>query len=160
MYLTEVNETLRIKKAAFTSMPRDKFVIVPVSDWIRTEMSKSFLSEYRFRVIHNGINTDIFNVCPDKEVIEKYGLKGKRIFLGVASIWSREKGLDEFMQLSKLLNDDEVIVLVGMKEEEKKKLPRNIIGISRTRKIFISLLSCIQLPMPLSIPRGRIIILR
>ena len=70
--------------AAFTSMPRDKFVIVPVSDWIRTEMSKSFLSEYRFRVIHNGINTDIFNVCPDKEVIEKYGLKGKRIFLGVA----------------------------------------------------------------------------
>lgn len=123
------------KKAAFTSMPRDKFVIVPVSDWIKTEMSKSFLSEYRFRVIHNGINTDIFNVCPDKEVIEKYGLKGKRIFLGVASIWSREKGLDDFMQLSKLLNDDEVIVLVGMKEEEKKKLPRNIIGISRTENI-------------------------
>lgn len=123
------------KKAAFTSMPRDKFVIVPVSDWIRTEMSKSFLSEYRFRVIHNGINTDIFNVCPDKEVIGKYGLKGKRIFLGVASIWSREKGLDDFMQLSKLLNDDEVIVLVGMKEEEKKKLPRNIIGISRTENI-------------------------
>lgn len=124
------------KKAAFTSMPRDKFVIVPVSDWIRTEMSESFLSEYRFRVIHNGINTDIFNVCPDKEVIEKYGLKGKRIFLGVASIWSREKGLDDFMQLSKLLNDDEVIVLVGMKEEEKKKLPRNIIGISRTENIY------------------------
>lgn len=123
------------KKAAFTSMPRDKFVIVPVSDWIRTEMSESFLSEYRFRVIHNGINTDIFNVCPDKEVIEKYGLKGKRIFLGVASIWSREKGLNDFMQLSKLLNDDEVIVLVGMKEEEKKKLPRNIIGISRTENI-------------------------
>lgn len=123
------------KKAAFTSMPRDKFVIVPVSDWIKTEMSKSFLSEYRFRVIHNGINTDIFNVCPDKEVIEKYGLKGKRIFLGVASIWSREKGLNDFMQLSKLLNDDEVIVLVGMKEEEKKKLPRNIIGISRTENI-------------------------
>lgn len=123
------------KKAAFTSMPRDKFVIVPVSDWIRTEMSESFLSEYRFRVIHNGINTDIFNVSPDKEVIEKYGLKGKRIFLGVASIWSREKGLDDFMQLSKLLNDDEVIVLVGMKEEEKKKLPRNIIGISRTENI-------------------------
>lgn len=123
------------KKAAFTSMPRDKFVIVPVSDWIKTEMSKSFLSEYRFRVIHNGINTDIFNVCPDKEVIEKYGLKGKRIFLGVASIWSRKKGLDDFMQLSKLLNDDEVIVLVGMKEEEKKKLPRNIIGISRTENI-------------------------
>ena len=53
----------------------------------------------------------------------------------MASIWSREKGLDDFMQLSKLLNDDEVIVLVGMKEEEKKKLPRNIIGISRTENI-------------------------
>ena len=39
------------KKAAFTSMPRDKFVIVPVSRWIRNEMSLSFLKEYDFRVI-------------------------------------------------------------------------------------------------------------
>ena len=30
------------KKAAFTSMPRDKFVIVPVSDWIRQRCQSRF----------------------------------------------------------------------------------------------------------------------
>ena len=78
------------KKAAFTSMPRDKFVIVPVSRWIRNEMSLSFLKEYDFRVIHNGINTEIFNIYPSQAVVAKYGLEGKNILLGVASIWSKE----------------------------------------------------------------------
>lgn len=123
------------KKAAFTSMPKDKLVIVPVSEWIRNEMSKSFLGGYNFRVIHNGINTDVFKICNENDVIEKYGLKGKHILLGVASIWSREKGFDDFMQLSRMLNDDETIVLVGIKNEERKKLPNNIIGISRTENV-------------------------
>lgn len=123
------------KKTAFTSMPKDKLVIVPVSEWIRSEMSKSFLGGYNFRVIHNGINTDVFKICNENDVIEKYGLKGKHILLGVASIWSREKGFDDFMQLSRMLNDDETIVLVGIKNEERKKLPNNIIGISRTENV-------------------------
>lgn len=123
------------KKTAFTSMPKDKLVIVPVSEWIRSEMSKSFLGGYNFRVIHNGINTDVFKICNENDVIEKYGLKGKHILLGVASIWSREKGFDDFLQLSRMLNDDETIVLVGIKNEERKKLPNNIIGISRTENV-------------------------
>lgn len=123
------------KKAAFTSMPKNKLVIVPVSEWIRSEMSKSFLGGYNFRVIHNGINTGVFKICNENDVIEKYGLKGKHILLGVASIWSREKGFDDFMQLSRMLNDDETIVLVGIKNEERKKLPNNIIGISRTENV-------------------------
>lgn len=53
----------------------------------------------------------------------------------MASIWSREKGFDDFMQLSRMLNDDETIVLVGIKNEERKKLPNNIIGISRTENV-------------------------
>lgn len=123
------------KKAAFTSMPRDKFVIVPVSRWIRNEMSLSFLKEYDFRVIHNGINTEIFNIYPSQAVVAKYGLDGKNILLGVASIWSKEKGLDDFIRMSELLSGDEVIVLVGVKADEKKRLPSNIVGISRTENM-------------------------
>ena len=40
------------KKEAFTSMPQDKLVIVPVSDWIRSEMQKSFFCGYNFRYIY------------------------------------------------------------------------------------------------------------
>ena len=68
-------------------------------------------------------------------MIAKYGLTGKHVILGVASIWSREKGLDDFIQMAGLLNKDEAIVLVGIKPEEKKKLPQNIIAISRTENM-------------------------
>ena len=123
------------KKEAFTSMPHSKLTIVPVSDWIREEMRDSFLKAYDFRVIHNGINTNVFQPYASQEIVERYKLTGKYILLGVASIWSREKGLDDFIQLSKRLNTQEVIVLVGVKQKEKKRLPGNIIGIERTENV-------------------------
>lgn len=43
-------------------------------------------------MIHNGINTEVFRVYDAQEVREKYGLGDKHVLLGVASIWSREKG--------------------------------------------------------------------
>ena len=120
------------KKEAFTSLPKELLTIVPVSEWIHGEMKQSFLKDYSFQVIHNGINLDNFRIYPTKEVKRRYGLEGKRIILGVASIWMTEKGWNDFMQLSGLLNSDEVIVLVGVKEEQKKGLPANILPISRT----------------------------
>lgn len=120
------------KKEAFTSLPKELLTIVPVSEWIHGEMKQSFLKDYSFQVIHNGINLDNFRIYPTEEVKQRYGLEGKRIILGVASIWMAEKGWNDFMQLSELLNSDEVIVLVGVKEEQKKGLPANILPISRT----------------------------
>ena len=123
------------KKAAFTSMPLDRMTIVPVSEWIRNEMRRSFLNAYPFRVIHNGINTDIFNIYDDRQVRKTFGLGNRHILLGVASIWSREKGLDDFIRMAGMLNEDEVVVLVGIKPEDRKRLPDNVVGIARTENI-------------------------
>lgn len=123
------------KKAAFTSMPLDRMTIVPVSEWIRNEMRRSFLNAYPFRVIHNGINTDIFNIYDDRQVRTAFGMGDRHILLGVASIWSREKGLDDFIRMAGMLNEDEVIVLVGIKPEDRKRLPDNVVGIARTENI-------------------------
>lgn len=123
------------KKTAFTSMPLDKLTIVPVSDWIREEMSRSFLKDYHFQVIHNGINTEVFDVYDATAVRQQYSLGDKHIFLGVASIWSREKGLADFIKMSELIRQDEVIVLVGIKPEDMKLLPKNIVAIARTENI-------------------------
>ncbi len=123
------------KRKAFTSMPKDRLIIVPVSEWIKSEMQQSFFRGYDFRVIHNGINTEVFRVYDSQETRKKYGLGNKHVLLGVASIWSKEKGLDDFIQMAKLLHEDEVIVLVGIKPEEKKKLPAGIVGIARTENI-------------------------
>lgn len=123
------------KKKAFTSVPKELLTIVPVSEWIHGEMKQSFLKDYSFQVIHNGINLENFRIYPTEKVKKQYGLEGKRIILGVASIWMEEKGWKDFMQLATLLNPEEVIVLVGVKEEQKKGLPPNIVPISRTENL-------------------------
>lgn len=126
----------RDKRKAFCSMPKDLMTIVPVSEWMRNEMSESFLKDYRFRVIHNGIDTGIFNPSnADAAVREKYGIGNRRIILGLASIWCREKGWDDFIELSRLLSDDEVIVMVGVKPEQAGALPQGIIPIARTENV-------------------------
>lgn len=123
------------KRKAFTSMPKDRLVMVPVSQWICDEMQQSFFRGYDFRVIHNGINTEAFQVYDAMEIRKKYGLGNKHVLLGVASIWSKEKGLDDFIQMAGLLQEDEIIVLVGIKPEESKRLPNKIVGIARTENI-------------------------
>ncbi|MGN1232241.1 MAG: glycosyltransferase [Candidatus Cryptobacteroides sp.] len=104
------------KKKAFTSMPKDRLTIVPVSDWMRGEMSRSFLKDYDYQTIHNGIDIDTFSPQPqaEDEARARYGIGDRQIILGVASIWSDEKGLGDFVRLAGKLNDNEIIVLVGM----------------------------------------------
>lgn len=123
------------KKNAFTSLPHDRLVVVPVSEWLRQEMSRSFMKYCRFKVIHNGIDTDIFTCVNDREVREKYGLGDRHIILGVASIWSQKKGFGDFIEMSGRLRDDEVIVLVGIEESRLRYLPHNIVGITRTDNV-------------------------
>ena len=124
------------KKRAFTSIPPEMMKIVTVSGWMRNEMSDSFLKGCNFQVIHNGIDLNLFRPIDGTEIKEKYGIPaGKHIILGVASIWSKEKGWDDFMQMSRMIGEDEVIVLVGIDEKQKQTLPTNIVGIARTESV-------------------------
>lgn len=120
------------KRKAFTSMPHDRLTVVPVSEWMRREMSRSFLMDYPFRVIHNGIDTYTFRPMDTADVRTLYGLGNRYVLLGVASIWSREKGFDDFVRLATLLHTDEVLVLVGVNERQQKLLPSGVVGIGRT----------------------------
>lgn len=134
-FIDRSKQNLKDKSEAFNSI-KDKLTIVPVSEWIRGEMSRSILQNCHYQVIHNGIDLNIFDVQPDdKAVREKYGLGDKHIILGLASIWSKEKGWDDFMEMSKMLNGDEVIVMVGVTEEQQKRLPENVVGIRRTENV-------------------------
>ena len=124
-------------------MPKNRLTIVPVSDWIRREMSSSFLKDYDYQTIHNGIDIETFSPKPqaEGEVRLRYGIGGRHIILGVASIWSDEKGLGDFIRLAAGLNDDEVIVLVGidrkildsrLAEEGAQALGNRFITVKRT----------------------------
>ena len=122
----------RIKKCIFTSV--DNLILVSPSRWLESLVKKSYLQHYSIRVINNGIDTKIFKYTKS-DIKEKYGIKNKKLILGVASIWDKKKGLDTFIELSKKIDADYQIVLIGLNKKQIKKLPNNIIGINRTENI-------------------------
>ena len=122
-------ESFKDKKRIFNSV-EDLTLITP-SKWLAEETKKSFMSKYPVQVINNGIDLSNFKpLIGDFRI--KYGIEKSFMILGVAGVWERRKGLDYFIELAKKAKDDEVIVLVGLSQEQQNKLPKNIIGISRT----------------------------
>jgi glycosyltransferase involved in cell wall biosynthesis len=119
---------LLLKKQLF--LANNNLHIVAVSEWVGKLVKKSFFSNNDIRVIPNGINLNVFRPSQKSEIIGLF--EGKFIILAVASQWKSGKGLDDYIAMSSLLNDDEIIVLVGVDENVKKSLPANIIGIART----------------------------
>lgn len=120
------------KKEIFTGV--NKLIIITPSKWLKSLVEKSFLNEYPIKVINNGIDLDVFK--PIKSNFrQNYKLENKFIILGVANIWDRNKGYDYFIELSKRLNKDEIIVMVGVTEKQKSQLPDNILGITRTNNV-------------------------
>lgn len=121
------------KKELFTGI--ENMTIVTPSKWLSNLVKKSFLKEYEVKVIHNGIDLNIFTPKNKNIFRKKYNLENKFVILGVASIWEERKGLKYFFELSKLIDKNDVIVLVGLNNNQLKKLPSNIIGINRTNSI-------------------------
>ena len=119
-----------IKKKLFTSI--DNLLLVPVSYWLSDLLGKSFLRDVRKKVIHNGINTAIFRPR-SSNIRKKYQLEGKKIVLGVAFDWSEKKGLKDFVFLANNLpKTDYQVVLIGINEKQKQRLPHNIITVPKT----------------------------
>lgn len=130
-FMDRSEQNFRDKLRSFTSVKN--LTLVPVSEWLAGEVRQSFLKKYPIKVIHNGIDTEIFS--PKQVNKSELGIDGKFIILGVASIWSTRKGLADFIQLRKILADDFLIVLIGVDLKQIKSLPEGIIGIKRTNSI-------------------------
>lgn len=102
--------------------------IVPVSNWLGDLVNESILNKHRIKIVHNGIDLDLFKPTVSN-VRERLGIqKEKKMILGVVA--SGFKGKKEFIALSK--DFDYQIVLVGIKTEWMDDVPDNIICIPRT----------------------------
>ena len=116
------------KRKSFTSL--DKLQIVAVSNWLGKLAGQSFMQKYPIEVIHNGINLSVFKPV-DNDIREQYRISEDDILvLGVATAWGKDKGLDDFVRLSK--EPGIKVVLVGVSEDVKKTLPENIVAVYRT----------------------------
>ena len=120
------------KKKAFQGV--NKLVVVTPSQWLAGLVKESFLQNYETRVINNGVDLTLFKPT-DGDFRKRYNLEDKIIVLGVASAWGARKGLVDFIELRKLLDDRYEIVLVGVSEEDKNILTKGMLGITRTDSV-------------------------
>ena len=120
------------KKALFTGIP-NLHLTVP-SYWLEKRVKESFLKDYPVEVLYNTINREVFKPAPGN-FRNKHNLDGKKILLGVASVWDARKGLSDFVELAGMLDDNYQIVLIGLTQEQISALPENILGLPRTNSM-------------------------
>lgn len=131
MYLDTSKWMYKKKKQWFTGI-RDITIVTP-SQWLADLVKQSFLKEYPVKVIHNGIDLNVFHPV-ENGFRKKYNIpQEKKIVLGVAFGWGVRKGLDVFIELANRLDAQKYqIVLVGTSEQIDISLPKNVISIHRT----------------------------
>ena len=130
--LSRAKRNFQKKQKLFTGI-KDLTLVTP-SQWLADRVKESFLKEYAVYPIPNGINLELF--CPtENNLREEYGLKNKKILLGVASVWDERKGLNVFVRLSQLLPESYKIVLIGLAEAQQQAMPKEILCFSRTNSI-------------------------
>lgn len=109
--------------------------LIPVSDWLKSQVEQSFLRTKKIRRIYNGIDISVFKPTVDVTIKERLGLKDKKMLLAVSTAWNEKKGLYDYYKLANIFASDVAIVLVGLDKSQLKELPSNIIGIERTHSI-------------------------
>ncbi len=122
-------DNYRRKKELFTGIPNLR-LIVP-SQWLKSRVEESFLKEYPVEVVYHSADPAVFRPTPS-DFRSRLGLEGKRIVLGVASVWDARKGLQDFLDLEPLLGPDYRIVLIGLTPAQIRALPGGILGLPRT----------------------------
>lgn len=128
-----VSDNYERKKKAFAGIPN--MTLITPSEWLKNEVKKSFLNEYPVEVINNTVNTDVFKKT-DSDLRERFGIKDKTLLLGVANIWDRRKGLEDFLRLKNRLDDKKfAMVLIGLNDKQIRDLPEDVIGIKHTESV-------------------------
>ena len=103
--------------------------IVTPSNWLANYVKQSFLGEYPVKVIHNGIDLEVFR-NRKSNFREKHGIREDQfVVLGVSAYWVYQKGTDVFKELSRRLEQGQYsIVIVGGDGED---MGDHIISIAR-----------------------------
>jgi len=109
--------------------------IVSVSAWLDEMVGLSLLGNLAHSYIYNGIDTSLFKYSESHGLRERYNIGERKIILGVSNVWSRQKGLSDFIRLSHILDNDMVIVLIGVPRNIHRRLPGNIVAVERTESI-------------------------
>lgn len=104
--------------------------IVPASHWLLDFVKHSILQDKHLQVIHNGVDIETYK--PSDISVNHTEVR----VIGVASQWTKSKGLYDFYDLRKRFDEKELtITLVGLTKQQIAELPKGINGIQRTNSM-------------------------
>lgn len=113
-----------------------RLAVVGVAKWTTKQYDKlQHLPHAISRTIYNWIDLDTFAPAQaDKGSVFTQKQKDKFVILGVATGWSREKGLQDFLTLAQSLPEEASVVLVG-NVPKTVPLPENITAIGPVKDV-------------------------
>lgn len=121
----------RKKKELFAPL---NITFVSPSQWLAGLQQQSFLKDKPCVVINNGVDTNIFKPA-ESNIRDLYGIGGRKMILAVAAGLAPRKGRKFMLELPELLNDDEVLVVVGLNKGQERLFSQNgkVVCIYRTK---------------------------
>lgn len=121
----------KMKKELFAPL---NITFVSPSQWLCNLQQQSFQKNKTCIVINNGIDLDVFKPV-QSNVRKEYDIGDRKMILAVAGGLALRKGREYLLKLPNLLNDSEVLVLVGLDKGQESLLPKTdkVIGIHSTK---------------------------
>lgn len=119
------------KKNLFTGV--SNLTIYTPSEWLKEKVKKSFLKGYEVKVLPNTIDKNLFQYTKSDFRIRYNIAADKKLIISVASSWTKSKGLDDLIELSKMLDAEKYVVMaIGLSDKQLKSLPNTMIGVGIT----------------------------
>ncbi len=125
-----VAENYERKKKLFTSLGDRLHIAVP-SQWLADQVRESFLGNTDCTVVANGISLDTFQPRPS-EFKKKHHIENRFLVTACASIWTKKKGLDQLVELAKMMPERSVLCVIGVTKSQIRMFQKTAICIERT----------------------------
>lgn len=129
--LSRSHKNFELKKELYQKL--DNLTIVTPSKWLANQINNSILKDKKIIVINNDVNLKDFYYDDKLNRPKKY--EGKTLLLAVSNGWNDRKGFSDYIKLSKKLDENQIIIMIGLSDKQTKSLPDNIIGINRTKSV-------------------------
>lgn len=99
------------------------------SEWLCNRITESFLKGFPLKLIHNGVNTDIFKPVDCSDLREKYHIESnEKVFLALApNLMSNSKGGAFIKEIAEMMRDESIrFIMIGV-DGESEKIENNVI---------------------------------
>lgn len=111
-------------KMKYSFISKDASItFVSPSIWLQT-LIKKYMPQFRAIKINNAIDLDIFKPIETDRYFNGFSFEEKIVVLSISNIWSEDKGIKHIIEISKVLPENYIVVIVG---KYSNPLPKNIV---------------------------------